>query len=48
MRRRSCWWLARSRGRGIRCMWPMWWRYVVAHWRAVPGWHWGARCWGSL
>ena len=24
------------------------WRCVVARWRVVPGWHWGARCWGLL
>ena len=48
MRRRSYWWLARSRGRGIRCMWPMWWHCAAARWRVVPGWRWGARCWGFV
>ena len=48
MRRRSCWYLARFRGRGIHCMWPMWWHCAAARWRAVPGWRWGAHCWGLV
>ena len=29
-------------------MLPIWWHCVVARWRAVPGWRWGARWFGVL